>query len=304
MQYCLEDYGTNGILLIDGGMGQELIRRSQRSTTSLWSAQVLIDQPELVQTLHEDYIWAGAKVITTNTYITVRHRLQRDARLGDKFVELNKLAGTLAVRAREATGEAVLIAGSLPPLFGSYRPDQVRSIEELEPLYQEQVEVLEPYVDLFICETLSKSEEGIAAVKAVRQTNKPVWVSWTLEDSCSNRLRGGESLEEGWLSLFKLSVDALLVNCCSPESITAAMPELLCLATPVRVGGYANGFQQIPKQWSISDGLTVLGKRHDLDPEHYAAHVKRWIDAGATIVGGCCETTPAHIQKIAELLKS
>lgn len=304
MLYNLEDYCINGVLLIDGGMGQELIRRSQRPTTSLWSAQVLIDQPELVQNLHEDYIYSGAKVITTNSYITVRHRLERDARLGDKFIELNKLAGELAVRARESTGEAVLIAGSLPPLFGSYRPDQVRPIEELEPLYQEHVEVLAPYVDLFICETLSKSEEGIAAVNAASQTNKPVWVSWTLEDSCSNRLRGGESLEEAWQALLKLSVEALLVNCCSPESITAAMSELSSLVTTARIGGYANGFQQIPKQWSIKNGLAALGKRYDLDPDNYAAYVERWIDAGATIVGGCCETTPAHIQRIADVLKS
>lgn len=302
MPYCLEDYCTNGVLLMDGGMGQELIRRSQRPTTALWSAQVLIDQPQLVQQLHEDYIRAGAKVITTNTYITVRHRLQRDAKLGEKFIELNKLAGELALRARESVGEQVLIAGSLPPLFGSYRPDRVRPIAELEPLYHEQVEILEPYVDLFLCETLSKSEEGLAAAKAANSTNKPVWVSWTLADDCSNQLRGGESLAAALQVLGQASVEALLVNCCSPESITTVMPELSRLATTIRVGGYANGFQQIPKQWTIHDGLAALGKRHDLDSDQYAVYVQQWIEAGATIVGGCCETTPAHIQKIADLL--
>ncbi|MBE9070373.1 homocysteine S-methyltransferase family protein [Leptolyngbya cf. ectocarpi LEGE 11479] len=283
-------------------MGQELIRRSQGPATSLWSAQVLLDQPKLVQDLHEDYIRAGSKVITTNTYITVRHRLQRDAGLGDKFKELNQLAGELAVQARESTGVPVLIAGSLPPLFGSYRPDQVRSVKELEPLYQEQMEILEPYVDLFLCETLSKAEEGLAAVRAASKTNKPVWVSWTLEDIGSNRLRGGESLSDAWQILSDLPIETLLVNCCSPESITAAMPELSSFTD--KVGGYANGFQQIPKQWSISDGISALGQRHDLDPDSYAVHVQRWIDAGATVVGGCCETTPAHIQKIADLLRS
>lgn len=285
-------------------MGQELVRRSQGPATSLWSAQVLLDRPSLVQDLHEDYIRAGAKVITTNTYITVRHRLQRDAGLGDKFQELNRLAGELAVQARQSTGVPVLIAGSLPPLFGSYRPDQVRSVEELDVLYKEQVEILEPYVDLFICETLSKSVEGLAAARAVSKTRKPLWVSWTMEDDGSNRLRGGESLSEAWQTLIDLPIEALLVNCCSPERITAAMPELSALTTSAKVGGYANGFQRIPKQWSISDGISALGQRHDLAPDSYAVHVQRWIDAGATVVGGCCETTPAHIQKISELLGS
>lgn len=304
VSYQIEEYYTHGVLLLDGGMGQELIRRSQRSSTFLWSAQVLLDQPRLVQDLHEDYIRAGARVITTNTYNTVRHRLQSDAGLGERFAELNRLAGELAVQARDATGESVLIAGSLPPLFGSYRPDRVRPAAELESIYQEQIEVLEPYVDLFICETLSKSEEGFAGASAVGKTDKPVWISWTLMDSRSTRLRGGESLGEAWQALPDLPIEAVLVNCCPPENITAAMPELTNLAPSIKVGGYANGFQKIPEKWSIRDGLAVLGQRRDLDPDTYATHVQQWIDTGATIVGGCCETTPAHIQKIAEKLRS
>ncbi|MGA1624890.1 MAG: homocysteine S-methyltransferase family protein [Prochlorothrix sp.] len=302
MSYRLEDYCINGILPIDGGMGQELVRRSPGPTTALWSSQALLDQPQLVQDLHEDYIRAGAKVITTNTYTTVRHRLQRDAGLGDKFVELNQLAGQLAGQAREATGASVLIAGSLPPLFGSYRPDQVRPIDEMEALYREQAEILAPYVDFFLCETLSKSEEGIAAVQALQSLGKPIWVAWTLEDTRSSRLRGGEALGDACQALLKAPVEALLVNCCAPESIAAAMPELAQFAPTVKVGGDANGFQQIPVQWSIHDGLDVLGQRRDLDPDRYADHVMGWIGEGATIVGGCCETTPAHIQALVERL--
>ncbi|MEM9808807.1 MAG: homocysteine S-methyltransferase family protein [Cyanobacteria bacterium P01_D01_bin.56] len=303
MSYFFEDYCVGGILLLDGGMGQELRRRSKNRPTPLWSAQALLDEPELVQTIHEEYIQAGAKVITTNTYITVRHRLQRDAGLGDKFEELNQLAGKLAVQARDSAGESVLIAGSLPPLFGSYRPDQVRPVPELQAIYREHVEILNPYVDLFLCETLSTPEESFAAASVAGETGKPVWVSWTLQDNETTRLRGGASLTDAFQQLSNLSVEAVLVNCCAPESITAAMPELVKLNTSIKVGGYANGFEHIPEQWSISDGISALGKRRDLDPESYSTHAEAWIDAGATVVGGCCETGPAHIQQISESLK-
>jgi len=304
LPYNIEEYCINGILLLDGGMGQELVRSSQTPHTNLWAAQALLDQPKRVQELHEKYIRAGAKVITTNSYTTVRHRLQTDAGLGNRFTELNSLAGELAVKARESTNIPVLIAGSLPPLFGSYRPDKVRSIEEIEPIYQEHVEVLNPYVDLFLGETLSKSEEGIAVASAVSKTNKPVWISWTIEDEGSTRLRGGETLHEACGALERFSVEAILVNCCTPESITAAIPELLNTNISARVGGYANGFEQIPNKWTISDGIDALGQRHDLDPEQYAAHVQNWINLGARIVGGCCETGPAHIQKISDLIQT
>lgn len=302
MSYSFEDYCVGGVLLLDGGMGQELRRRSKNRPTALWSAQALLDEPNLVQTLHEDYIRAGAKVITTNSYITVRHRLQRDAGLGDKFEELNKLAGKLAVQARDSVGESVLIAGSLPPLFGSYRPDLVRPVPELQALYREHVEILSPYVDLFLCETLSTPEESLAAARVAKEANKPVWVSWTLQDKAIGRLRGGASLTDAFQQLSNLSIEAVLINCCAPESITAAIPELVALDPSINVGGYANGFERIPEKWSISDGISTLGQRHDLDPERYSVHVKDWIDAGATVVGGCCETGPAHIKQISELL--
>lgn len=303
MTYYLNDYCENGVLLLDGGMGQELRRRSQRRPTALWSAQALLDEPALVQTIHEDYIRAGAKVITTNTYITVQHRLERDAGLGDKFEELNRLAATLAIQARDTVGESVLIAGSLPPLFGSYRPDQVRPIPELQSIYRTHVEILSPYVDLFLCETLSTVEEALAAVSVVSECSKPVWVSWTLQDKGSTNLRGGASLADAWQQLENWPIEALLVNCCAPETITAAIPKLTNFNDSVKVGGYANGFNRIPEKWSISDGIDALGQRQDLDPHQYATHVKQWIDDGATIVGGCCETGPAHIQQIAELIK-
>lgn len=303
MAIKLTEYMQNGVLLLDGGIGQELRHRTQSGDDKLWGAHVLLEQPEVVQQLHEDYIRAGAKVITTNTYSTVRHRLAEHTDLGDRFVELLNRAGRLSQQAREVTGEKVLIAGSLPPLYGSYRPDLVRSYEEIAPIYHEHVEILAPYVDLFICETMSSGQEGYAAAHAATAAGKPVWVAWTLKDDDSKRLRNGETLREAWQVLKDLPIQAALVNCCSPESITAAMPEVVNLGAPLR-GGFANGFAAIPEKWNFKEGVSKLGNRPELTPAAYAEHVQSWIKAGATLVGGCCETGPTHIKRIHELIVS
>ena len=291
----------NGVILLDGGMGQELRRRCASGDASLLSALVMLEQPELVQRVHEDYIRAGARVITTNSYATVAQRLEETAGLGDQCAELLQRAGRAAQQARQATGERVMIAGCLPPLHGSYRPDLVGPHEEIARIYRAHVQALAPFVDLFLCETMSSGEEAFAAAQAAAASGKVVWVSWTLKDDASRFLRSGETLAEAWSALDGLPVDAVLANCCAPESIAAALPELGDLGAPL-AGGYANGFTAIPEQWTLKSGVSQLGKRRDLDPEVYAEHVRGWIDAGADIVGGCCEVGPEHIARIAELL--
>ncbi len=171
-----------GVVLMDGGMGQELRRRGLTGgPPGLWSANALLQSPATVLEVHRDYIRAGARIITTNTYSTKRPRLD-DAGVGDRFEALNRLAGELACQARDEQGGDVLIAGSLAPLYGSYRPDLVRPFAETLPLYREQAELLAPYVDLFLCETMSCAAEARAAACGAASTGKPVWVAWTLDD--------------------------------------------------------------------------------------------------------------------------
>ncbi|MDX6751680.1 homocysteine S-methyltransferase family protein [Geminicoccaceae bacterium 1502E] len=291
---------ARGVLLMDGGMGQELRRRSPLGDHPLWSAKVMAEQPGLVRALHREFIDAGARVIITNTYATSRHRLAAEG-MEERFAELVTLGGRLACEARAESGREVLVAGSLPPLHGSYRPDLVRSFEEIAPVYREHAELLAPHVDLLLCETMSSAEEARAAAHAAATTGKPVWVAWTLKDGGSTALRSGESLDRAWAALDGIPVEAVLVNCCSPESITAAMPELAALGPPA--GAYANGFAPIPKDWLVTQGTARLGHRDELTPEAYCRHAARWIETGARIVGGCCEVGPEHIRAIREMLE-
>lgn len=284
-----------GTVILDGGMGQEIIRRGVRQLEGLWSASALIEAPDVVRNIHEDYIRAGARVITTNTYITTRRRLE-DAGISERFAELNRLAAELAQQARDNCGEDVLIAGSLPPLDESYRPDLAPPFAVGEPQYREMAEILAPHVDLFLCETMSCGEEGRAAASGAAATGKPAWVAWTLADGGSDRLRSGETVAEAAAMLDGLPVSAVLANCCAPESITAAMPQLVALGMGP-AGGYANGFVAIPPGAEVRDRLPDA--RHDLDPDAYLGHVRGWVAAGARIVGGCCEVGPEHIALLA-----
>ena len=218
-------------VLLDGGMGRELRFRGVEILTSIWSANGLVVAPDVVRDIHRDYIAAGADVITTNTYGIIRQELAKEG-IAHRFAELNDLACRLAVEARDEATRDVWIAGSLPPLNGSYRPDRVLPWETIVPLYAEQAALLAPHVDLFLCETMSSAAEGLAAATAACATGKPVWISYTLHDDHSGRLRSGESVAEAVRALGDLPVSGILANCCPPESITASgTSERRCSAT-------------------------------------------------------------------------
>jgi S-methylmethionine-dependent homocysteine/selenocysteine methylase len=291
------------IVLLDGGMGRELRFRGVDILNTIWSANALLTAPEIVRQIHIDFISAGADIITTNTYGLIRANLAKEG-IENRFVELNNLACTLALEAREAAGRSVLIAGSLPPLRGSYRPDLVGKFEEIHPLYRKQAELLAAHIDLLLCETMSSAAEARAAARAACRTGKPVWVAWTLHEDHSGRLRSQETISQAYSALGDLPVAGVLVNCCAPESITKAIPKLAETGVTY-TGGYANTFQPVPQDWKLdgnkhSDGSLDL--RQDLDPESYAEHVTTWLKKGATVVGGCCGTRPAHIARLRRLV--
>jgi len=286
-------------VLLDGGMGRELGFRGVEVSRSIWSAQALLDAPDVVRDIHADYIAAGADVITTNTYCTLRTHLDK-AGVGDRYEELNRLAGQLAVEARDAANRPASIAGSLAPMFESYRPDMVLPVEESEPVYREQAEILAEYVDFFICETMTKSDEAVAAARAGASTGKPVWVSFNLHPSQHGYLRSGESIADAVSALYGVPVSGFLANCCKPELIDAGMPELVRTGSAY-VGGYANTFLPTPDDWTLEEN-DLHNLRADLEPPAYLAFVESWLAQGATVVGGCCGTRPAHIRAIAEVL--
>ena len=293
--------GAGGkVVLLDGGMGQEIVNRGGKGGFGEWAVAALYENPELVYEIHSDYLRAGADVITTNTYGTTRVRMAHVG-LEGRFEELVRVAGELASRARTKSGRpGVRIAASLPPLEASYVKEFELSFEETSAQFGEMMDLLGPYVDIYLGETLSTSFEARAFLQAAGLREKTVWLSLTLDDHGSTDMRGGESLAQVIGELDGAMPDALLINCCTPDSVHKALPILRASGVPF--GAYANGFVEIPESWEEEGGVTQLSTRTDLSPAVYAAAAGRWIAAGAAIVGGCCEIGPAHIARLRALI--
>ncbi len=284
-------------LLLDGGMGAELQRRSARRG-GLWSAQALIDDPDLVASVHEDYVEAGADVLITNTYSTVPSYLAKSG-LENRYLELADLAGQIVRRVADRASRKVLVAGSLPPLDESYRPDLVPPDEEARAVYGNLTATLLPYVDVYLCETMSSTRESLNAVSAVREVvghDKPVWVSCTLSETPGGGLRSGESVAEAVAAMRGLGVDAYLFNCSTPEAITPAIKSLSALVD-VPIGTYPN-LLMIPEGWTL-DNEVPTGVR-ELDVADYVSFAEQWHDLGATMIGGCCGIGPSYIRALHE----
>ncbi|NIF24871.1 homocysteine S-methyltransferase family protein [Pantoea sp. Tr-811] len=286
------------MVVLDGGMGRELQRSGAPFRQPEWSALALSEAPEAVVGVHAAFIAAGAQVITSNSYAVVPFHIGEE-RFAREGLQLATVAGQLARRAADGSGGQVQVAGSLPPLFGSYRPDLFqpeRVAEVLAPLLQG----LAPHVDLWLAETQSSIAEVRAIHAQLPADGKPFWVSFTLQDEevdATPRLRSGEPVAEAIEAVAGLGVAAVLFNCSQPEVIGAAVDVAHSLIqakqADIAIGAYANAFPPQPKEATANDGLDEL--REDLDPPGYLAWAQDWRQRGASLIGGCCGIGPEHI---------
>ncbi|NVO57601.1 homocysteine S-methyltransferase family protein [Rhodobacteraceae bacterium B1Z28] len=288
------------ITLLDGAVGQELVKRSGDSPTPLWSTRVMIDHPELVGKVHAEYFRRGASVATTNTYAVHRSRLVREG-IED---QLDKLIDTALSQAQIARrGTQGRIAGSLGPLLASYRPDLNPDPLDAAAKFAELVGLMGDQVDLFLIETVCSLREAEGTLRGTANCRKPVWLALSVMEDDGARLRSGEALGDIAPLVAQFTPDALLINCSRPEAVPAALEILAGMGLPY--GAYANGFTHISDGF-LEDAPTVdsLEQRQDLGPNAYAEHAMSWVAQGATIVGGCCEIGPDHIEVLAQKLRS
>lgn len=292
-------------LILDGGMGRELARSGAPFRQPEWSALALIEAPEAVQAVHASYIAAGAGVITTNSYALVPFHIGEE-RFAREAKVLADRAGRMARAVVAATGAGhVRVAGSLPPLFGSYRPDLFRG-DDAARLLAPLVDGLSGHVDLWLAETLSATAEARVVADMLAGDDRPLWLSFTLEDADDDaadlaQLRSGERVEDAVALALECGARALLFNCSQPEVMEAAV--IRAVAERDRAGGklligvYANAFPREPEAAPANETISPI--RDDLDPQRYLLWVRNWLRAGAGIVGGCCGIGPEHIAAIA-----
>jgi len=291
--------------ILDGGMGQELLARGMEVNGTLWSANALLQEKyhQLLLDTHLDFINSGAEVIVTTTFTTRRLRL-RDNNVEDKFEYLNTKAGEIAKKAKDLNPH-VLIAGGLPPQYLTYEAD-TRSNNEIRENFYEQAKLLNPFIDFFYFDVLSSVREFKLGIEAIESFNKPYLIGAHISEGVN--LPSGEKISEIMSKIEHKNLLGLILSCVSPENYEKNLTEIKSLDVPF--GFKFNGFVITNPDKGYTDNFNMsktgnpnefLGHREDLTPENMALIAKKFKEAGATILGGCCETRPSHIKEMAKL---
>lgn len=293
------------ITLLDGGMGRELLRMGAPFRQPEWSALSLVEAPDLVRKAHESFAEAGSDILTTSNYAVVPFHIG-EQRFAAEGGTLTALSGQLARQAASPFG--CKVAGSIPPLFGSYRPDLF--IPERAPaLLKVIIDALSPHVDLWLAETTSSIREAQAVAEALSGDDRPLWISFTLLDhrglqDKNPRLRSNQKVISAVKAAVEFGASAILFNCSQPEAmspaIDTAIHELQRLKVDLPIGVYANAFPA--QQEDAQANSTMEEIRQELDPAEYLNFVDTWCRLGATIIGGCCGIGPEHIAILHERL--
>jgi S-methylmethionine-dependent homocysteine/selenocysteine methylase len=283
---------TGPPLLLDSAMGTELQRRDANTALPLWSARALLEDPELVWTIHSDEVGGGAEILTANTFRTHARTLEK-AGLAERSAELTSLAIRLAHQAASVRGREIFVAGSLSPLEDCYRPDATPDQESVEREHGSQARFLaDAGVDLILAETHNTVREAVAALAAAKETGLPVVVSLVTDGE--GRLHSGEAIEAAAEALQALAPDALGINCVPAARLAGDLSRLATCAGGRPLAAYGNlGLPAEGAGWTFTE---------ELEPEAYAQAARRWVELGARIVGGCCGTTPAHTRALRTLL--
>ena len=291
--------------VLDGGMGQELLARGVEANGTLWSANALLQEKyhQLLLDTHLDFINSGAEIIVTTTFTTRRMRL-RDNGVEDKFEYLNTKAGEIAKKAKDLNPH-VLVAGGLPPQYLTYEVD-TRSDEEIKENFYDQAKLLDPFIDFFYLDVLSGVREFNLAIKAIESFKKPYLIGAHISEGV--KLPSGENISEIMTTIDHKILLGVMLSCVSPENYEKNLDEIKSLGVPFgfKLNGFvttkpAAGYTNTFNKSKTGNPNEFLGHREDLIPEKMALFVKKFKEAGATILGGCCETRPAHIKEMARL---
>ena len=291
--------------ILDGGMGQELLSRGMKPKGTLWSASALLDENyhDLLLNAHLDYIKAGAEVIVTNTFATRRIRLAEN-KVEHKLKYLNTKAGEIAKKTKDDYPN-ILIAGGLPPQNSTYKADD-RSEDIIKDDFYNQAKLINPFVDFFYFDVLSSIKEINVATQSIEEFNKPYLIGVHISEG--TKLPSGEKISELIDKLKNQKLLGVILSCVSPENYKLNLNEIKSLGVPF--GFKLNGYLKTAplsnnnKTSNKNDFLQpneFLGKRKDLSPNKMLEFVKEFKESGATILGGCCETTPAHIKLFTSL---
>jgi len=295
------------IRILDGGMGQELLYRGLKPKGTLWSAHALIDKEchQMVIDAHLDFINAGAEVIVTSTFTARRNRLiQNDC---EKYFEkINIKAVELAQKARDLSKKEVLIAGGLPNQKQTYSADLGVDLNLIEKNFHDQAKLLKNGIDFFYLDVMSSGLECEIALKTIESFNMSVLVGIHIRDN--GQLPSGETIKDVVKKYKNNNWLGIITACVSPKAYELVNNDLQKLEIPY--GFKLNAFKKIPEGYTVAskdqwgnagNPTTVLGVNTDLNESKFYEYVKKFMENGATILGGCCEIRPSHMKEISKL---
>lgn len=282
------------IIVLDGAMGTEILQRGLSTTLPLWSAEALLTHPEVVQKIHEDYISSGAEIIITDTFRTTRWAFAKSG-IADKAHATTLLACQLVRQAIEQVKprHPTYIAGSMAPLEDCYSPELTPPRDNLVAEHYTYAQNLkEGGVDFLLLETMITVQETLAAIQAAQKLAVPFAVSF-----CTNahgNLLDGTPLAQVVKAVETYNPLFIGVNCVSPEIATVTLQALKEITTsPLSVYAQGDGIPNDNQGWAFVT---------ETDIGNYITHTKKWLQEGAQIIGGCCGTNPAYIERIRTLV--
>ena len=285
----LRDLASGGrVLVCDGAMGTMLHSTGVPLDRSL--SELNLARPHLVRDLHAAYLAAGADIVQTNTFDANRLRLAR-AGLQDGVAEINVAGARLAREAVRESGSAALVAGSVGPVISAAAPRL--PFGDREPILREQIAALASWVDLIMLETFGDLESlEQAATVALAECDLPVVAQLTFGDD--GRTLRGEEPRAAAAALAALKVTAIGANCTvGPAVLHDVVAELAAgCALPISVQPNAGVPRRLGRQL-----------RYARNTEYFAEAAGQFVASGATLVGGCCGTTPAHIRAVARSVR-
>jgi len=277
--------------VLDGAMGTELINRGVNLPLPLWSAEANLIDPETVLSIHQDYIVAGADIITTNTFRTTTYSYRKAGYTPKRAQERAKESLMSAIDlARKAVGKDLQLAGSISAVDDCYSPELYPGKSAVEDTYGEMMEwFIESGVNFFLFETMGHFEEIKIALEASQNIESEYWISIILMDS--EHILDGHSLEETINMIKASSVSCLLLNCNKIETTNSAIDLFLSLWTG---------------EWGVYPNLGKTDYDNDyfdiINDSNFEENISWYLEQNPSIIGACCGSTPKHIEIIKHLI--
>ena len=295
---------NNDIIILDGAIGAELEKKGAKMHKDLWCGTCSVESPDLVKKVHEEYILAGADIITTNTYATTPIAMKQYG-FDNQISEFNKKSVQLAKEVVKNTNKDVAIAGSVSTFGSLYK----YGLEAMKPGFKEQLNILSNEgVDLIILEAMSSQADIVETIiECSSQTKLPVWlsISCVINDNTNKVMLGYNDTVDTDTNVyedFETSMDNFSKIHQGPILIAHSDIEVTGQAIKIAkkkfngvLGAYPNRGHYEKPHWKFVDNIT---------PSEYLEKAKSWVGNGTQIIGGCCGVGVEEIKAISVLKKN